>query len=263
MENGKIISIEDRIPKLKQLRKRKANRRLISLLAAFFILVACILYFLSPLSHIRTIKVDGNRYIASEKIIKSSKLSNDTSIWNIDKKSTTALIKKYPEIDTVKISSVFPNTVKINVTEFERIAYISKDHLFYPVMENGKILPPLKKKEIPVYAPVLIDFSEGKALNKLLSELEKLPQEIRNSISEIHDDPTKTDEYHITMYMNDGFEVSATSTTLSDKMVHYPAIVSQLNKNVKGVIDLEVGSFFKAYKTPGQTDGTGDDSSGN
>jgi cell division protein FtsQ len=48
--------------------------------------------------------------------------------------------------------------------------------------------------------------------------------------------------------MNDGFEVSASIKSFSGKMAHYPSIISQLDPNKKGIIDLEVGSFFKAYE---------------
>ncbi|MFJ5622204.1 cell division protein FtsQ/DivIB [Peribacillus loiseleuriae] len=255
MEKGKIVSIEDRIPKLKKLRKRKANRRLILLLSFFFILIACVLYFLSPLSHIKEIKVMGNQYLSSDQIITLSGLTNDTNIWKVNKSEMIKkMIESQKEIESVTISTQFPNSVLITVTEFERIAYLSKNNRFYPIMENGKILTELESGEIPVFAPVLIDFTEGDTLKQLLDELKVLPEEIRNSISEIRKEPTKTDAYHITMFMNDGFEVSATSRTLSKKMIHYPSIVAQLDPNVKGVINLEVGSFFKAYDTPNLTE---------
>ncbi|WP_409305335.1 cell division protein FtsQ/DivIB [Peribacillus sp. SCS-155] len=250
MEKGNVVSIEDRIPKLKQLRKRKANRRLILLLSLFFILVICVMYFLSPLSRIKTIKVEGNRYLSSAQIIGLSGLTSETSIWKVNKEESTQNIKTNPEIKKVTIKTQFPNTVLITVEENTRTAYLVKEDRFLPILENGKILPPLKKGSIPVYAPVLVDFKEGNALHQLMSELDKLPPEIVNSISEIHRDPTKSDVYHIRLFMNDGFEVSASSSTLSDKLVHYPSIISQLNPNVKGVIDLEVGSYFKAYNPP-------------
>jgi cell division protein FtsQ len=250
MEEGKIVSIEDRIPKLKQIRKRKANRRLILLLALFFVLIACVMYFLSPLSHIRSIHVEGNRYLSSEQVTELSGLTKDTNIWKIDKKQIVKKIKTNPEIKQVEIKTRFPNSVIITIKERNRIAYVTKEDRFQPVLENGEILPPLKKGEIPVYAPVLIGFSKGEGLKQLLRELDKLPQGILNSISEIHEDPKKTDIYHITLYMNDGFEVSATSRALSEKLVHYPSIVSQLDPNVKGVIDLEVGYYFKAFNPP-------------
>jgi cell division protein FtsQ len=257
MEGKKIVSIEDRIPKLKQLRKKKANRRLILLLSFFFLLIACVLYFLSPLSHIKTISVKGNQYISSDLVIDVSELSHNTNIWKVNKNESAKKIEQLPEVKSAIIQAEFPNTVLITVKEHKRMAYLSKENSFHPIMENGKILAELKSGEIPVHAPVLVGFSEGKALNHLLEQLGKLPEQIRNSISEIHYKPTETDIYHITMYMNDGFEVSATSRTLSDKMIHYPSIISQLDPAIKGVIDLEVGSFFKAYTTP---ESNGDDS---
>ena len=250
MEKGKIVSIEDRIPKLKQIRKSKANRRLVLLLSLFFILVACVLYFLSPLSYVKSIKVEGNQYITSKQIIKLSNIKQDRSIWKVDTGETAANIKRIPDIKSASVVPVFPNSVKITVSEHTRIAYLSMDGKFAPILENGDILKELESGENPVFAPVLIGFKEGKALKLLLEELDKLPVEIQNAISEIHHDPTKTDKYHIVMYMNDGYEVSATSRTLSEKMIHYPSIVSQLDPEVKGVIDLEVGSYFKAFKEP-------------
>jgi cell division protein FtsQ len=248
LENGKIVSIEDRIPKLKEVRKRKANRRLTMLLLVFFVLIACILYFLSPLSHIRSVEVEGNRYLSSAQISKASKLRKDASVWNVDKKETIANVKSLPEIKSVKVKVKLPNSIVIDVKEHNRMAYLVKADRFYPIMENGKILDKLQKGEIPVYAPVLLGYQEGEALNLLLEQLNDLPEAVLNSISEIYSEPTKTDKYHITMFMNDGFEVSATTRTLSEKLVHYPSIVGQLDPKVKGVIDLEVGSFFKAYE---------------
>ena len=127
--------------------------------------------------------------------------------------------------------------------------YLEKDNVFYPVMENGKILKNRKVTEVPVNAPILFKFKEGKILNEMIAGLNGLPEAIVNSISEIHYAPKKTDEFHISLFMNDGFEVSATLRTFSDKMAHYPSIISQLDPNQKGIIDLEVGSYFKAYET--------------
>lgn len=259
MEKGKIVSIEDRIPKLKQLRKSKANRRLVLLLSLFFILVACVLYFLSPLSYVKSVQVEGNRYITSKQIIKLSKVKKDRSIWKVDTGTAAANIKKNQEIKNVKVTPVFPNSIKITVSEHNRMAYLSNNGKFAPILENGSVLEELATGEIPVFAPVLIGFKEGKALKLLLEELDKLPVEIQNAISEIHYAPTKTDEYHIVMFMNDGFEVSATSRTLYEKMIHYPSIVSQLDPNVKGVIDLEVGSYFKAYEDAEQKEDTNEE----
>ena len=247
MEKGNVVSLEDRIPKLRHRRKKRANKRAIMLLLVFFILLILVLYFLSPLSDINKIEVSGNQYVTDEIIISSSGLSKETSIWKVDKEKVTKKLKKLPEIDTVSISVKMPNTVEIEVTEYHRLGYVVKGSEFLPIVSSGVILDALENGMTPVHAPLLIGFKEGKALKALVEALDKLPEEINNAISEIHYTPTDSDEYHLTLYMNDGYEVSATSRTLAEKLVYYPSIVSQLDGKVKGIIDLNVGSYFTPY----------------
>ncbi|KAB2337421.1 FtsQ-type POTRA domain-containing protein [Cytobacillus depressus] len=251
MEKGKVVSIEDRIPKLKQQRRKKANRRLVFLLLLFFTLISFIIYFQSPLSHVKNIAIKGNFTYNSEELIALSALSEKMNIWKVEEKVIKEKLEKLPEIKSAKVKTILPNTVEIEINEYKRIAYIMKGKSYLPVLENGGILQQGKTAEIPAIAPILIGFSEGNELNKMIKELEKLPEMVLNSISEIHHSPKKTDPYHLTLYMNDGFEVSATVKSFSAKMSHYPSIISQLNPDKKGVIDLEVGSYFKAYEEEG------------
>jgi cell division protein FtsQ len=248
MDKGKIVSIEDRIPKLKHQRRKKANRRLIMLLALFFILIAGIIYFQSPLSKVKEITVSGNHSYTFEQIVEKSGLSLESNIWKVNRGEIEKKLEKIEEIENATVNVKLPNTVGIKVEEYDRLAYISKGKSFYPVLENGHILGKKQIEEIPVNAPILIGFKEGKVLDEMLASLEELPEVVINSISEIHSKPVKTDKYLIKLYMNDGFEVNATLRTFSEKMAHYPSIVSQLDPDKKGVIDLEVGSYFKAYE---------------
>lgn len=249
---GKIVSLEDRVPKLKQHRRKKANRRLIFLLLIFFSLIACVAYIQSPLSKVKSIQVSGQGFYTEEQIITQSGLNQKQNIWNIDKKLIDERVRELPEVKKVKVTVQFPNTVQLIIEEYKRMAYFAKETSFYPVLENGRILTNQKLGQLPVNAPILKEFSEGKALEEMIISLKELPLEVVNSISEIHHTPKETDQYHITLYMNDGFEVSATLRTFSDKMAHYPSILSQLDPKVKGVIDLEVGSYFKAYESEGE-----------
>lgn len=251
MEKGKVVSLEERIPKLKQQRRKKANRRLILLLLLFFSLIIFVVYFQSPLSHVNKIEVSGNAVYSSDKIIATTGLSKSTNIWNVDKTKIEGKLEELTELKSAQVETHFPNTVSITITEFKRIAYIMKEKGYLPVMENGKILKATEVTEVPSNAPILIGFNEGQALNGMIVELGNLKEEVLNSISEIHYTPKETDSLHLTVYMNDGFEVSATVRSFAEKMMHYPSIVSQLDPNVKGVIDLEVGSYFKAYEQEG------------
>jgi cell division protein FtsQ len=251
MEKGKVVSIEDRVPKLKQQRRKKANQRLIFLLLLFFSLIACVSYFQSPLSKVNNIKIIGNELYSTEQIVKQSGITTEQNIWKINKKQIAASIRHLPELKEAKVKIVLPRTVLITVKEYERIAYLVKETSFYPVLENGNILNHQKLSSLPINAPILKDFSEGEVLEEMIISLKELPSEVVNSISEIHYTPTDTDTYHINLFMNDGFEISATLRSFTEKMLHYPSILSQLDPKVKGIIDLEVGSYFKAYETGG------------
>ncbi|MCQ6274005.1 FtsQ-type POTRA domain-containing protein [Bacillus sp. V3B] len=253
MGSGKVnvVSIEDRIPKLKQQRRKKANRRLIFLLLLFFILIAFILYFQSPLSHVKKIAISGNQVHSEEEIISITGITSDTNIWKVKKQEIEAKLKELPEMKKAEVKIRMPNTIAIKIQEFKRISYIADGKSFLPVLDNGKILKEKTTTDLPLNAPILFSFTENNVLEEMIKSLEQLPVGVLNSISEIHYDPKETDAYHILAFMNDGNEVSATIRTFAEKMSHYPSIISQLDPNQKGVINLEVGSFFRAYELEG------------
>lgn len=251
MDESKIVALEDRIPKLKEQRRRKANRRLIFMLFLFFTLIAVVAYVQSPLSHVKKVTVIGNEMYSTSELINKTGLSSKTNIWKVKTKEVVAKLTSLGEIKKASVKIQWPNTIMIQVQEHNRIAYLEKNKAYFPVMENGKVIKDRKTNEITGNFPILSDFKEGEVLDEMVTGLRNLPNEILNSISEIHYTPNKTDKYHISLFMNDGFEVSATISTFSEKMVNYPSIISQLDPNKKGIIDLEVGSFFKAYDTQG------------
>jgi cell division protein FtsQ len=249
MEKDNIVALEDRIPKLKEQRRRKANKRLIMLLVLFFTMIAVVAYVQSPLSHVKKITVQGNELLSRNEVISATNITKKTNIWSVNKKDITLELQSMSEINKAEVKINWPNTVIIQIQERKRIAYLKKEKLYFPVMEDGNILKGREMDQIPVIAPLLFDFKEGAILKEMVTALDELPNEIVNSISEIHYTPKKTDQYHISLFMNDGFEVSATIRSFSEKMAHYPSIVSQLSPDKKGIIDLEVGTFFKAYES--------------
>ncbi|MDP4105642.1 MAG: FtsQ-type POTRA domain-containing protein [Bacillota bacterium] len=247
MEKENVVSLEERIPKLKQQRRRKANRRLIFLLFLFFALIVIVAYIQSPLSRVKAITVKGNEFYSSQEIIQKTGISKSTNIWTVKKGEIASNLERYPEIKTADVGMNWLNSIEIRITEYKKLAYLKKDSFYYPVLENGAILENRKTGRVPINAPILIGFKEGTVLKEMLKEIGKLPKVVLNSVSEIHYEPSKTDQFHITLFMNDGFEVSASIKSFSEKMTHYPSIISQLDPGKKGIIDLEVGSYFKAY----------------
>jgi cell division protein FtsQ len=57
----------------------------------------------------------------------------------------------------------------------------------------------------------------------------------------------ETNTSYVTIYMNDGNEVRGVLSTLSEKLNYYPSVIAQLKNNLKGVIDMEVGIFFRSF----------------
>jgi len=248
MKNGNVIEIEDRIPKLKEQRRQKANRRFVLYISLFFVLVLLILYFQSPLSKIQTINVSGNVHVPTKEIIENTGLEKGTSFWKVNLEKIAKNIMEHEEIANVTVVRQFPNIIKIHVSENSRVAYLIEGTYYYPILETGKILEKDKLENIPADAPLLINWTQSEELQEMAAELRLVPSSILNRISEIHLTPEDSDPLHISLFMNDGHEVSATIRDFSKKIKNYPMIVEQLTEEQFGVIHLEVGSYFKAYK---------------
>ncbi|TDL35120.1 FtsQ-type POTRA domain-containing protein [Jeotgalibacillus sp. S-D1] len=244
-----VVSLEDRVPQLKQRRRKKANRRLLAVVLLFIGVILVVLYLQSPFSKIQTISVSGSQWLSEEEIIAASGVKTGDSYWSTNNKSVEENISDKLDVEAVTISKKFPTTFKIEIDEYDQIAYVAKEQQFIPVLENGASAKPIEPHELSSDAPMLFGFTAKSMLTEMSTALASLPPEVQQSISEVYLTPSETDKDHITVYMNDGFEVSALINTFAEKMTHYPSIVSQLDKDVKGVIDLEVGSYFRAYNS--------------
>lgn len=246
MSEKKIVSIEDRIPRLKHQRKKKANRRLIFYLSIFFLLISVIVYLQSPLSNVKTINVSGNVLLTDDEVLELSDLSTSTNMWSINKKKNQQQMEEHAAIKDVKIKRDFPRTLNIEVEEFRHIGYVQEEKVAYPVLLNGEVLTSM---EVPLSgdAPLLVGFTDESMLERMAEELEKVPTSIYDLISEVHWVPTEDNAYKITLYMNDGFIVYGTLRNFAHKIEVYPSIISQIDEGVKGIIHVGVGAYFEAF----------------
>lgn len=247
MKKEKIVSIEDRIPKLKQARKKKANRRLVFYLSIFFFLIGIIVYLQSPLSHVKTIVVTGNSYYHEDEVIDLSGITKDTNIWTIKKEEIIQTLELNPLINTATVETKLPWTVEIHLVEYERIGYIKKQNEYYPILSNGAVLSDSKKERLSGDAPLLVNFTQDNIFVDMAKELSELPKNILNIISEVHWTPTDKNKNVITLYMSDGFMVESSIRDFSEKMKVYPSIASQLEPESEGIIHIGVGAYFEPF----------------
>ncbi|GGJ86660.1 cell division protein DivIB [Lentibacillus kapialis] len=249
MGKKNVVSIEDRIPTLKQERKKKANRRLIFYLSIFFLLISIIVYLQSPLSDVRTIAVSGNSFVSDEKVIEQSGIAKGKNIWTINEAEASRAIKGNPVIHKADVNARLPWKVDITVTEFNHVGYAVQNESYYPILGTGQILKDKEQQTASGDAPLLIDFSDEDYLTEMTHELKRLPESILKLISEIHWQPTDDNERKIKLYMNDGYIVDGTIRNFADNMSVYPSIVSQLDTESKGIIHIGAGTYFEKFTT--------------
>lgn len=249
MGKKNVVSIEERIPTLKQERKKKANRRLIIYLSIFFFLISVIVYLQSSLSHVKTVEVLGNSLVSDQEIIDQSSLSENTNMWMINESEVVHAISQNSAVKSVEVQRQLPWTIVIQLAEYSHVGYIKENGNFLPIMGNGKVLTKVKQETVNGDAPFILGFSDKEYLKKMTEELSKLPKSILNLISELHWKPNDTNKNEILLYMNDGFVVNGTIRNFAEKMKVYPSIVAQLKPENKGVIHIGVGAYFEEFNT--------------
>lgn len=221
--------------------EKKLTRRLTGILVTLTIGILITLYIISPLSKLQGVIVDGVSKANEQSIVTASQLKVGDNIWlqYFDKtKDMQQVVKKNPRVKTAKLSITKLNHFRINITEYDVLAVLSKNNKLYPVLSNGKILTETAT-DSEKSLPKLVGFKEGEGLDSLLASYDHFSPKIKSEITSIESQSTKTNPFRIKLQMKDGNEVIGLSTTIADKLVFYDKIVAEL-KN-KSVIDMEAG----------------------
>ncbi|MGX7149180.1 cell division protein FtsQ/DivIB [Enterococcus ureasiticus] len=236
-------SFADRLPKIKKVRNKRLFRRLTLIVSVFLIAILIVLYFVSPLSKLGRIGVTGSEAVDSQKIIAQSKLEKGKSLWEQfgDRKIYEEKIKRQiPRVKKATISLSGINSFNIKIEEYKVVALEAADSIFHPILENGKILP--EEMSAPVSGmPVFRNFKDQSIIKNLMNSYNKLPEDIKQNISEIRYAPSNANKELINLHMKDANEVIVNISQLEEKMAYYSKVASQMEK--PGIIDMEVGIF--------------------
>jgi len=96
------------------------------LVGAALILVIALFAWLvgfSSVLGVRTIRVTGNHSLSAAEIRQSASIASGTPLLRLDKDSIRARVEALPEIRSVKVSTSYPSTVVITVSERVAVAY--------------------------------------------------------------------------------------------------------------------------------------------
>ncbi|MGX7264517.1 cell division protein FtsQ/DivIB [Enterococcus crotali] len=236
-------SFADRLPKIKEVRNKRLYRRLTLIVSVFLVAILIVLYFVSPLSKLGKVSVSGNKSVDSQSIIAQSKLEQGKSLWEQfgDRKIYEEKIQRQlPRIKKAIISLNGVNSFNIKVDEYKVVALESVNNIFHPILENGKILP--EEMKAPVSGmPIFLNFKDQTIIKNLMNSYNKLPEDIKQNISEIRYAPSNANKELINLHMKDANQVIVNISQLEEKMAYYSKVASQMEK--PGIIDMEVGIF--------------------
>ncbi|AXF55471.1 cell division protein FtsQ/DivIB [Salicibibacter kimchii] len=249
MGDRKVVSANERIPALKEQRKKRANRRLIISLITIFLLIGLVVYLQSPLSDIQAIDVEGVVTGEEGEVLVQSGLEQGDNIWASDLgEAATTIEEGLPYVSEATVSRSFPRSIHIAITEQERMAYMEENETYIPVFANGEQSPEQRLEQLPGDAPVIHGWNDESQLEILLAEMEKLTEGVVNRISEVH--PLGEEHESLRLYMNDGIEVETNVTNFSEYMSGYPAVAEEVDPGEPGVLHMKMRPYFESSTPP-------------
>ncbi|MDN7244270.1 FtsQ-type POTRA domain-containing protein [Planococcus shenhongbingii] len=240
----KVIDIEERIPTLRERRKKRTNRKFVALLFIFLVLLGVLLYSQTKYSKIQDIHVTGAELYNEEEYQRLSELTIGDSMWSFSEKEIEKNLNELEWVEKSSVNKKWLTGVEIEIQEFEGIGYLDKGNSYQMVLSNGF---PLEKPVEAVSGPIFSNFDDDKNRTELVSQLTEVKPVVYNLISQIILKPSEERTAFVTLYMNDGNEVRGLLSSLAEKLNYYPSVVAQLEDGQKGVIDMEVGIFFRSY----------------
>ncbi|MDN7241338.1 FtsQ-type POTRA domain-containing protein [Planococcus sp. N028] len=240
----KVIDIEERIPTLRERRKKRTNRKFVALLVIFLVFLAILYYSQSKHSEIQTITVSGNAVYEKDNYLEASGLAVGQSMWSFKEAAIEKRLNNLEWVENATVEKKWLTGVDINIDEFEKSGYLERENSYQIILSNGYAV---EKPVTAIDGPIFTNFEDEKKRVKLVSQLAEVEAEVSNLISQVILASEKTETSYVTLYMNDGNEVHAILSTLAEKLNYYPSVTAQLKESQKGVIDMEVGIFFTSY----------------
>ncbi|ALS76810.1 FtsQ-type POTRA domain-containing protein [Planococcus maritimus] len=239
----KVIDIEERIPTLRERRRKRSNRKFAALLTVFISLLFILLYSQSTYSEIRDIKVTGAELFDGESYKQASTLALGDSMWSFDSGEIEREIESLEWVESATVKKNWLSSVEIEIQEFVEMGYLDQGNSYQVVLSNGVVLnQPISVVEGPIFS----NFEDEAKREALIEQLVKTDPEVQNLISQVILDTEQERADYITIYMNDGNEIKAILSTLAEKINYYPSVTAQLEGR-QGIIDMEVGIYFRSY----------------
>ena len=183
-------------------RKSKDNLLKIGLLVASILLI--IAYNSLPVSKVKSISVEGNRYLNDNYIIEKSTVSNASNYYLTIPFIIQSKLNEIPLIESSTVSLDSNNHISINVVEKKAVGYRYEDEPYVLFSDNTKTLLESEYLDIIAYVPIITGFSDEEQTRKLTTAFKNVDVSIIEDISEIKQYDLGYDSQGICVLMRNG-----------------------------------------------------------
>ena len=115
-----------------------SKRLLISVLFLLIISVAGLLCY--TYMRVSTVIVNGNENISDSEIVEISGLKIDEHILEVDKDIIAQKVNKNTYLNVLSVEYIFPDTIEINVEEYQKYAVVQHMNQYIYLSKNGIVL---------------------------------------------------------------------------------------------------------------------------
>ena len=194
------------------LKKLQAERRraLLTRLGVIIFTSACFIvllgYYVSPKANVASIQIKGAPELNSKQIVKASGINAQDKILSAylkQKDYSKILSEKFPEIESVKVTSSHLNNLILNIKEKKVIGYIyERNSQYRKILINGKVASQtLNVNEIDKKKPIFIGYNKRASLKEDLRIYSKLPTYVQDQIKVMSGETSRPTQ--IIFVMND------------------------------------------------------------
>ncbi len=228
--------------------KQKQMLRLATLFLLTISVIVIAGYFVSPLSKLKHILVEGQSQVSQEDVLAN------TGIDQTDYTLTTVLKQKQIEqsiekelvwVKDAQVSYQFPVDFKIVLEEHRVIGYVKDGGTYYPVLSSGDVLDSAVAVEnlpSPFLSFDLTDLKSVKTFVRKVSQLEEASPLSR--LLSVKLTPTNATEDLLTIETVEGHTILVPLSEIAEKLPYYEKIIKDLH--VPSYIDMEAGIFTYA-----------------
>ncbi|WP_429971257.1 cell division protein FtsQ/DivIB [Fructilactobacillus sp. Tb1] len=234
--------------KNKSIRKSRHKQMLKTVLPLSFIFIiigVIALYFISPLSTVKSVIVNASQN--QRQVINALPIKSGDSLMMVKANQTKAInILKARDLNvkSVHIGWKHYNQAVINVKFYDFHAYVKKDKKLFPVNINGVISNKSVKVDNSVNVVVFNGFKKSEQIKACLLQYEKMPSDLKSDVKEIKNEANSDDPQKIRIFLNDKNQIILKSSEMAHKLSYYPSIKTTLKR--PSVVNMEYG----AYATP-------------